>query len=42
MQGAKIGEGIGCLAVFAVVGLFAVVYLIVMACIWLYNHVHIG
>jgi hypothetical protein len=41
MNGARIGEGIGCLAVFAVLGFFALIYLVVIGCIWLYNHVQI-
>lgn len=39
MNGARFGEGIGCLAVFAAIGLIALIYLLVMAAIWLYNHV---
>lgn len=41
MNGAKIGEGFGCLAVFAVIGFIAAIYFLVMAAIWLYNHVNI-
>lgn len=41
MNGAKIGEGFGCLAVFAVIGFIAAIYFLVMAAIWLYNHINI-
>lgn len=41
MDGAKIGEGIGCLAVFAAFGLIAIIYAIVKIVIWAVNHVNI-
>lgn len=41
MNGAKIGEGLGCLAVFAGFGLLAAIYFILKACVWIYTHVHI-
>lgn len=43
MEGAKIGNGPwGCLAVFALIGLLALLYLLIIGLIWLYNHVHIS
>lgn len=41
MQGAKIGEGIGCLAVFAVIGIASAIYFLIKIVIWCFHHVHI-
>ncbi len=41
MNGARIGEGIGCLAVFAVIGFVAAIILLVAGIVWMYNHITI-
>jgi len=41
MNGARIGEGFGCLAVFAVIGFIAAIVGIVLGLIWMYNHISI-
>jgi hypothetical protein len=30
------------LAIFAIIGLLTTLYYLIIGCIWLYNHVHIG
>ncbi len=43
MNGAKIGDGPwGCLVAFAIIGILAALYFLVIGCIWLYDHVSIG
>lgn len=42
MNGAKIGEGLGCLAVFAGLGLLAAIYVVIKVCIWVYTHIQIN
>ena len=39
MNGFKVGEGLGCLAVFAVVGFIAAILLLVLGFIWGFNHI---
>jgi hypothetical protein len=41
MNGAKIGEGFGCLAVFAIIGFIAAIILLIAGLIWMYNHISI-
>ena len=41
MNGFKVGEGLGCLAVFAVIGFIAAIILLIAGLIWMYNHVSI-
>jgi hypothetical protein len=42
MNGAKIGEGIGCLGVFAALGAIALVCAIVWGIYWMFTHVQIN
>ena len=41
MNGARIGEGFGCLAVFAIIGFVAALVLLVLGLIWCYNHIKV-
>ena len=41
MNGFKVGEGLGCLAVFAVIGFIAAIFLLVLGFIWCFNHISI-
>ena len=41
MNGIKVGDGIGCLAVFAVIGFIAAIILVIAGLIWMYNHIQI-
>lgn len=41
MNGARIGEGLGCLAVFAVIGFIAAIIGLVFGLIWCFNHISI-
>lgn len=42
MMDGKVGDGPwGCLAIFAVIGIIAAIYFLIVLLIWLYNHIAI-
>jgi len=42
MNGAKFGQGLGCLAVFGAIGAITAVYLVIKAIVWAVKHISIN